>query len=144
MTIAIDKAIQTRWTDTSLDDTVAGGLWFGLSENPTDMPYASYTVVSDVTESRTHTTRFKRKTVQIQVWDTTPVLVGSHIDTIEAAFVHSDRAATNPLVTVAVNETITDIDVTDGPMSLQDADGVWQAIITLDILYEKDRVLVPA
>jgi hypothetical protein len=144
MTVAIDKAIQTRWTATSLDSTVTGGLWFGLAEDPTTMPYASYTVVSDATESRTSGSRYNRKTMQIQCWDTTPDLVGAHIETIEDAFVHSDRAATNPLVTLLVNEVIKDVEIVGGPTILQEADEVWQAVITLEILYAKDRVLIPS
>ncbi len=144
MTIAIDKAFQTRWTDTSLDSTVSGGLWFGLVENTTVLPYASYTVVSDVTVARTATARYNLKTVQIQVWDTTPDLVGAHIEAIEDSFVHADRAATNPLRSLPTDEIVKDIEVVGGPIVLQEADEVWQAIITLNVQYVKDRVLVPA
>ncbi len=144
MTIEIDKAFFTRWTNQSLDDTITGGLWHGLAEEGTAMPYASYSNVSDSPLERTRSGRYGTKTVQIQVWDTTPDLVGSHIEAIKNAFVHSDRASTNPLRSQVSDEIVFNIEPAANPMIIQESAEVWQAIITLEVMYVEDRNLSPA
>ena len=144
MTIEVDKAIVTRWDNKSLDNTVTGGLHHGLKPERTSMPYASFSTISDVTTGKTHTARYGLKTIQISVWDVTDVLVGSHIEAIKNGFVHSDRALTNPLRSPVADEIVKNIEPLGNPIIVQESRNVWQAEITLEIMYAEDRNLIPA
>lgn len=146
MSVAIDKAIFTRWNNTSLDNTVTGGLWPGRSQEvaTNDMPYASYEVVSDPAVGFSRTTRYHERTIQISVWDDTRNKVGSHADAIVAALVYSDRAATNPTATTDGGGTIKNIELDSEPIIIQESDDVWQAVIIFVVTYAKVRALSPA
>ncbi len=113
-------AIFKRWNDAGLNTSVAklypAGETPSISKNKTgspegsDKPRAEYFVMRGPSQSKSRNSRLYQPVATIKVWGTGAAQVVGFVDAINAAFVNSESAGTNPLVTSAGDV----LDVNDG------------------------------
>ena len=147
----LDQAIKSRWDAKNLDATITGGLWAEMVPELTDMPYCTFTDISDAKFMQSHGSRYQSALVQFDVYDTTKAACGADCETIEAALLNADRAATNPLSIVGTGNEFVITMLLTSPYVVRlmgtggaPGDTIWQGTMTFTIIYRRDGGLNPA
>lgn len=142
MSLDIDKALKARWTAKGLNALIPSGIHFRLPERAV-MPYVIYSHVSDLPFTNTFSSRYNRKIFQLDVYDTTPDLVGYWAGLIRDAFVNANEAMTSPLAISASAGVILRIEPESNPITFQESDEVCRSMQTFAIVWGESRNLVP-
>jgi hypothetical protein len=138
-------AVYSRWTDASLDTSIAS-LYPGGDERSSTrntggspegatLPRAEYRIMIPPPQVKTRNSRVMQAMVVITVWSSTAETRDQYLGTIWDEYVNSDAAGTNPLATA----TGSVLEVDDGgQIALKEDDAVYMGRQTLLI---RHRVL---
>lgn len=126
----IDKAIEARWNAAGLNTSIAA-LYPGddeaAPENAGSMPRAQYATPDSTVESQSKSSIVFIQPVRFRVWGKTYALAKQYLEYIEAKFLNSDRAGTNPLSLTATAGNVLDIEPQGSTVTKED-DAVFQGI----------------
>ena len=142
--IEIDQAVLTRWNAKSLSSVITGGVWFGDVPELTPFPYCIYTVVSDNVNYISRGSQRNIKTIQFQTYALDVISLGAAIQAIDNAFMHADRALTNPLYISPSIGYIANVADEGNSIILKESDTVWSGTISYAIDYIESSRLTPA
>lgn len=95
----IVEAIKSRWDNSSLSDSITGGIWHGKAPDGQSMPYCIFNEISNTKRDSTRTKYYHDFVVQFDVFtdDGDPSTSGALADLVWAAFDHANNAQTSPL-----------------------------------------------
>ena len=139
MSVELQKSVFDRWNDSGLNSSIAT-LYSGDDEaapEGTDKPRAQYSFLDVGGEQRTRGHRIQIQPVRFRVWASSDLLAGQYLDAIDAAFVNSEEAATNPLNLPVSAGGVIGVDFAGRMQPFQETDKVWQGALTIEIRWEK-------
>lgn len=142
--IYLDQAILNRWNAKNLSTYITGGIWFGDAPELEQFPYCIYTNVSDNVYEKSLVSQYSVKQIQFQIYDITAELVGQWANMIGSAFLHCDRAATNPLTLNPNEGSIINVESEGNSIIQKESDGIYSATLGFTILYNQESGLTPA
>ena len=134
MTLALREAIHDRWDNAGLATAVAP-LYPGARDaapERTVLPRAQYSLPGDTQRTRSRGSRELLQDLRFQVWGTEDATVQQYVDLIEAAFVDSESASTNPLSLAPADGRILSVDYV-GQVVIQEEASVFQGLLELRI-----------
>ena len=134
MTLALREAIYDRWNNAGLATAIAP-LYAGerdAAPERTPLPRAQYSLPADTERTRSRGSRELLQDLRFQVWGTNDATVQQYVDLIEAAFVDSESASTNPLSLAPADGRILSVDYV-GQAVLQETASVYQGVLELRV-----------
>ncbi len=149
----LDQALLTRWNNLDMSATITGGLWGDAvpESPPSQMPYCSFSDVTDAKSGQSTTSRYQTTLIQFDVYNVTKLLCGQNCEAIEQCFINSNMARTDPLVIVGQGTDFILYCVPIAPYTTRNigkdsttGDTVWQGSQTFQIQYRRAVNIQPA
>ncbi len=138
MSVKLREAVFSRWNDAGLDGSIAA-LYPGVevaAPEGTALPRVQYSLPTDSEQSRSRGSRELLQPLRFQVWGTDDTTVGQYVDAIEAAYVNSESAQSDPLSIPASIGTVMSVDYVSKAVVHED-DALFQGIVQLEIQWFK-------
>lgn len=138
MSLAIREAVYSRWNAAGLDTSIAP-LYAGdesASPEGSALPRAQYALPDDSQRARSRGSRELLQTLRFQVWATGDRTAQEYVDLIEASYVNSETAQSDPFAVAASAGTILDVRYR-GQAVVQEDEAVFQGVLDLEVQWVK-------